>query len=282
MTTKSSDWLNCIVFNGDGLVPTIAQDRDTGRVLMMAWQNREALRLTKETGTAVYFSRSRNKLWHKGESSGHTQIVHDIYTDCDGDTVILVVTQLGGIACHTGRESCFFNRLDDAGNWQITDAVIKDPAAIYGDAPKDAHSHTHHATGSHACHHADNSQVSPTKPDHHQVLATLDGILAERKTADKDSSYVASLYHKGLNKILEKVGEEAVESILSARDVQLAQALGQDDGEAKADFIYEVADTWFHQLIALHALDLSSADVLAELARRFGVSGIDEKNSRQQ
>lgn len=267
MTTPNTLWLDQIKFNADGLVPTIAQDHATGQVLMMAWQNRESLTLTQETGTAVYFSRSRGKLWHKGETSGHTQIVHDIYTDCDGDTVILSVTQLGGIACHTGRASCFYQKLDQDGNWQIVSDVLKDPNDIYGTDGK----HTHATTN------------APQVATHHSssdVLGALDGILDERKTADQDSSYVASLYHKGLNKILEKVGEEAVESILAAKELQTALATGQQVDEMAADLVYEVADTWFHQMVALSALGLNSQAVIDELARRFGVSGIDEKNSR--
>ena len=126
-------WLTAITFNADGLLPAIAQDEQSGRILMMAWMNAEALQLTAQIQTAVYFSRSRNQLWHKGESSGHTQHVHDIRLDCDADVIVLTVTQVGGIACHTGRESCFYQRLDLSGAepvWQTVDAVIKDPTEI--------------------------------------------------------------------------------------------------------------------------------------------------------
>lgn len=258
-------WLNQIKFNKDGLVPAIAQDYQTGRILMMAWQNKEALELTQKTGTAVYFSRSRGKLWHKGESSGHTQLVHAIYADCDGDTIILQVSQIGGIACHTGRESCFYQKLDENCEWQTVDAVIKDPASIYGENTQNTKNKTPNSNHSHF---------------DGDVLAQLDLILQSRKLADKDSSYVASLYHKGLNKILEKIGEEAVESIIAAKELQQAKKTGSNTQTLANDFIYEVADTWFHQMVALSALDLSSKQVLDELARRFGVSGIDEKNSR--
>ena len=108
-------WLTAIKFNTDGLIPAIAQDKLSGRILMMAWMNSEALQLTAQTQTAVYFSRSRGKLWHKGETSGHTQQVHEIRLDCDADVIVLSVTQVGGIACHTGRESCFYRRLDLSG-----------------------------------------------------------------------------------------------------------------------------------------------------------------------
>lgn len=129
------DWLNDIKWNDDGLVPVIAQDAVDGRVLMLAWMNREALRLTAEQGHAVYWSRSRARLWHKGEESGHQQIVREIRLDCDNDVVILQVEQRGGIACHTGRRSCFFRRLE-AGRWKPVDPVLKDPSDIYG---KDGH-----------------------------------------------------------------------------------------------------------------------------------------------
>jgi len=125
------NWLDEVKWNDDGLAPAIAQDRSSGRILMMAWMNREALQLTSEKGIAVYFSRSRQKLWHKGESSGHVQNVHEIRLDCDADMITLQVEQLGGIACHTGRESCLYRRLDDQ-EWVVTDPIIKDPKEIYG------------------------------------------------------------------------------------------------------------------------------------------------------
>ncbi|HEB99585.1 MAG TPA: phosphoribosyl-AMP cyclohydrolase [Thiotrichales bacterium] len=125
------NWLDEIKWTEDGLVPAIAQDAETGEVLMFAWMNRESLRLTAERGEAVYFSRSRGRLWHKGEESGHVQKVREIRTDCDKDVVLLAIEQVGGIACHTGRRSCFFNRLEgDA--WQVAAPVLKDPGEIYG------------------------------------------------------------------------------------------------------------------------------------------------------
>lgn len=125
-----SSWLDTVNWNSDGLVPAIAQDANTGRILMMAWMNRESLKLSAERGEAVYWSRSRNQLWHKGETSGHIQKLHEIRLDCDEDVVILQVEQLGGIACHTGRESCFYRVLKD-GEWQTVEPVLKDPADIY-------------------------------------------------------------------------------------------------------------------------------------------------------
>ena len=280
----SPAWLAAIKFNDDGLIPAIAQDHKSGRILMMAWMNAEALQLTAQTQTAVYFSRSRAKLWHKGESSGHTQTVHDIRLDCDADVIILSVTQAGGIACHTGRESCFYQRLDLSGQmpeWQTVDKVLKDPADIYHSntatqatpeineaaAENIDHSHSHQ-----------NNSLATT----HSILQQLDKVLAERKQADADSSYVASLYAKGLNKILEKVGEESTESIIAAKD--FANCNENTDkpqyDEARHELIYEVADVWFHTLVGLAWFDIESEAVLNELGRRFGLSGIDEKAAR--
>ena len=126
-------YLDAITWDAQGLVPVIAQEQGSKDVLMFAWMNREALQKTVELGRAVYFSRSRKKLWHKGEESGHVQLVHEIRVDCDADVVLLTVTQQGhdpGIACHTGRHSCFFSVLQN-GQWQPVEPVLKDPATIY-------------------------------------------------------------------------------------------------------------------------------------------------------
>ncbi|ACT47228.1 phosphoribosyl-AMP cyclohydrolase [Methylotenera mobilis] len=124
------NWLDEVTWDANGLVPVIAQEHDTGRVLMFAWMNREALQLSSETNQAVYWSRSRNKLWRKGEESGHVQKIHEIRLDCDEDVILLKVEQVGGIACHTGRHNCFFKTLKD-GNWLIDQPVIKNPDEIY-------------------------------------------------------------------------------------------------------------------------------------------------------
>jgi phosphoribosyl-AMP cyclohydrolase len=123
-------WLSKVNWSDDGLVPAIAQDAVTGEILMMAWMNREALKKTSELGEAVYWSRSRKKLWHKGEESGHIQKVLEIRTDCDEDVILLKVEQTGGIACHTGRKSCFFQKLE-GDEWSASEPVLKDPHEIY-------------------------------------------------------------------------------------------------------------------------------------------------------
>ncbi len=127
----TKNWLDSIKWNEQGLVPAIAQEAGSGKVLMVAWMNREALKLTASSGKAVYWSRSRNKLWRKGEESGHEQIVHELRTDCDNDVILIQVVQVGGIACHTGRHNCFFQRLED-GQFKAVDPQLKDPNIIYG------------------------------------------------------------------------------------------------------------------------------------------------------
>lgn len=128
------DWLDEVVYDAAGLVPAIAQDAHTGRILMFAFMNRESLALTRQTGFATYWSRSRNRLWKKGEESGHRQRVKAMRLDCDGDVILLEIEQDGGIACHTGRQSCFYRELRDEGanaRWDVVDPVLKDPEAIY-------------------------------------------------------------------------------------------------------------------------------------------------------
>lgn len=260
-----SNWLDAVKFNEQGLVPAIAQDVQTGRVLMVAWQNREALQLTAQHKQAVYFSRSRQKLWHKGEESGHFQTVHEIRLDCDGDVIILLIEQHGGIACHTGRESCFYQKLTENG-WEIVDAQKKDPSQIYQQA--------HNAT-------VDKNPSLVDKTEQVDVLAHLGELMQQRKQATADQSYVASLYQKGLNKILEKVGEESIETIIAAKDL-LAQHSANDRDVYQQDLIYETADLWFHSIVMLGYFDLTPQVVLDELARRQGLSGLVEKANRQK
>ena len=127
----TADWLDEIKWTEDGLVPAIAQDAASGKTMMMAWMNRTSLELTVQEGRAIYWSRSRGRLWRKGEESGHVQKIKEIRLDCDGDVILLLIEQIGGIACHTGRESCFYRRLDD-GRWNEVDAVLKSTEEMYG------------------------------------------------------------------------------------------------------------------------------------------------------
>lgn len=131
MSAPQADWLDAVRWSADGLIAAIAQDANTGKVLTLAWMNRDALVLTASTREAHYWSRSRRALWRKGETSGHTQKVREIRLDCDADAILLLVDQQGGIACHTGHERCFYLRLED-GRWNDVEPVLKDPEAIYG------------------------------------------------------------------------------------------------------------------------------------------------------
>jgi phosphoribosyl-ATP pyrophosphohydrolase/phosphoribosyl-AMP cyclohydrolase len=262
-----SNWLDDVKFDQNGLIPAIAQDHHTGRILMVAWMNREALQLTAQKNRGVYFSRSRSRLWHKGEESGHYQEVHEIRLDCDGDVIVLQITQHGGIACHTGRESCFYRLLTPQG-WQVVDAVQKDPHAIYGGDRKTSYPLQHSQ--------AVEAEQQLTNMESQDVLAHLAGIMQQRKQASGDKSYVASLYQKGLNKVLEKVGEESIETILAAKDC----ATHLNAQEYQDELIYETADLWFHSIVMLGYFDLAPQLVLDELARRMGLSGLDEKAAR--
>jgi phosphoribosyl-ATP pyrophosphohydrolase len=202
-----------------------------------------------ELGEAVYWSRSRKKLWHKGEESGHVQKVLEIRLDCDEDVVLLKIEQAGGIACHTGRHSCFFQKFEgDAqeGDWQNTEPVLKDPTTSTRQANE------HH-------------------PDR------LADVIESRKPAnggDPATSYTSKLFAKGDDAILKKIGEEATETVMAAKDARA----GGDSGKV----LYEVADLWFHTLVLLAQFDLKPQQVLDELARREGVSGIEEKASRKE
>ena len=258
---KNLQWLDEVKFNEQGLIPAIAQHHQTGRVLMVAWMNREALTLTAEKNQAVYFSRSRQKLWHKGEESGHFQTVHEIRLDCDADVIVLQIEQHGGIACHTGRESCFYRKLT-ANGWEIVDAQLKDPDQIYANNSSNPHALAMNAST------AQSEQI--------EILDYLGQMMAERKAADPDSSYVAKLYEKGLNKILEKIGEESIETIIAAKDFK-----SEPQEDNKNDLIYEVADLWFHSIVMLGYFDLQPQVILNELARRQGLSGLVEKANRQ-
>lgn len=211
------------------LLPVIVQDVENNEVLMMAYMNREALELSLSTKTAHYFSRSKQRIWKKGESSGHTQTIHSFNIDCDNDTLLIKVTQ-EGVACHTGRRSCFFTELESG---KATTEVEVDTQEAYG------------------------------------VIDTLYHTIQERKFADPTTSWTAKLFTKGDNTILKKVVEEAGEFCFAYKD--------NDESE----MVYEAADLTYHMLVALAAKNVSPDRIKQELTRRFDMSGIAEKNSRQ-
>lgn len=212
----------------DGLVPVITQDSTTNEVLMLAYMNKEALELTLNTKFAHYFSRSKQRIWKKGESSNHTQEVKDILIDCDNDTILIKVKQ-NGVACHTGRKSCFFTNLET--KEEISKVEI-DTTNAYG------------------------------------IIDTLYHVIQERKNDNPKKSYTSKLLNGKQNSMLKKVVEEAGELTFAIKD---------NDEE---EIVYEAADVTYHVLVALASKNISPDRIKQELARRFGISGIEEKNSR--
>lgn len=214
----------------DGLIPVVTQEASTNEVLMLAYMDKEALSLTLESNIAHYFSRSKQRIWKKGESSGHTQEIVDIMLDCDNDTILLKVNQTG-VACHTGRKSCFFTSMKT--NEIISDVQV-DTTQAYG------------------------------------VIDTLYHTILEKKNDDPEKSYTSKLLNGKENSMLKKIVEEAGEFTFAIKD---------NDTE---EIIYEAADVTYHMLVALASKNVSPDRVKQELARRFGMSGIEEKNSRTE
>ena len=220
--------INRIDWDKIDLLPVVVQDAANNEVLMMAFMDKEALELSLSTKIAHYFSRSKQRIWKKGESSGHIQTIHSFNIDCDNDTLLIKVTQ-EGVACHTGRRSCFFRELESG---EATTEVEVDSTAMYG------------------------------------VIDTLYHTIQERKNADPSSSWTAKLFAKGDNTILKKVVEEAGEFSFAYKD------------NDEAEMVYEAADLTYHMLVALAAKNISPDRIKQELARRFDMSGIAEKNAR--
>jgi phosphoribosyl-ATP pyrophosphohydrolase/phosphoribosyl-AMP cyclohydrolase len=221
--------LNRVDWEKSELLPVIVQDISNNEVLMMAYMNKEALELSLKTKVAHYFSRSKQRIWKKGESSGHVQNIHSFSIDCDNDTLLIKVTQ-NGVACHTGRRSCFFTELESGNS---------------------------------------NSDVEVSSEDMYGVIDTLYHTIQDRKHADPKTSWTAKLLSKGENTILKKVVEEAGEFSFAYKD---------DD---ESEMIYEAADLTYHMLVALASKNISPDRIKQELSRRFNMSGIAEKNSRE-
>lgn len=211
----------------NSLLPVVVQDVSTKEVLMLAYMDKEAYELSLDSGYAHYFSRTKNRIWKKGEQSGHVQLIKAVFLDCDNDTLLLQVEQ-EGVACHTGRASCFFQRVD-------TNEIL--------------------------------GEANESKK--YDVLDRLYHIIQERKSADTSSSYVASLLKKGQNSYLKKVVEESGEFCFAVKD------------NDKKEIVYEGADLLFHMMVALGDKNIHPEQLLNELSRRFGMSGIEEKNSRK-
>ncbi len=205
--------INDLKFNQEGLLPVIIQEYETGQILMFAYTNSEALNITLETGLTHFWSRSRKKIWNKGEESGNIQKVKQIYVDCDKDTLLITVEQIG-VACHTGEQSCFFTKLDST------------------------------------------TELAPVFSD--SAISKVFNVIEDRKENPVNDSYVNKLLNNGIDKILKKIGEEAGETIIAAKN------------ESKEEFVYEITDLWFHSLVLLSKMGLSPEDINNELLRRIG------------
>ncbi|WP_304209855.1 bifunctional phosphoribosyl-AMP cyclohydrolase/phosphoribosyl-ATP diphosphatase HisIE [Helicobacter canis] len=240
------------------LIPAVVQDSSTKEVLMLAFMDKQALRLTLESGYMHYFSRSKNRIWKKGERSGHTQKVESIALDCDNDALLFTITQVGA-ACHTGHKSCFFHKLDSSSAKELESTFSMDSAC----APESKTLESNAPESSSKAHTSDLSQV-------YGIMDTLYHTLLERKSAPESSSYTASLYAKGVNGFGKKIIEEAGEVLLALKDKDSAQ------------IVYECADLLYHILVGLAYYNIHPEQVLAELQRRLGLSGLEEKARRGQ
>lgn len=241
------------------LMPAIVQDSSSKEVLMLAFMDKQALTLTLESGYMHYFSRSKNRIWKKGERSGHTQKVESIALDCDNDALLFIITQVGA-ACHTGHKSCFFTTLDSSST--ILESQTS-PESTFLTALKSSPLESTFASSSSN----DPSQVYGIQA--YDIMDTLYHTLLERKGAPESSSYTASLYAKGVNGFGKKIIEEAGEVVLALKDKDSAQ------------IVYECADLLYHILVGLAYYNIHPEQVLAELQRRFGLSGLEEKAQRK-
>ena len=276
-----------------GLLPAIVQDVGDGAVLMLAYMNEEALSLTLRTGYAHYFSRSKGRIWKKGEESGHVQLVREAFLDCDNDALLLKIEQCGGSACHTGARSCFFKEISlqkdgenfdsssacDAKNSTIQNFTAANSAAERSEQNLDAS--------------LQNSALeSSAEKGPYGILDEIYHVCLDRKLNGESAlSYVASLYAKGENAYLKKIVEEACEFALACKDLSCnelyadiaRESFGEHRaGEPRYDVIYEGADLLFHLLLALAAHNIHPDALLDELTRRQGQSGIEEKRSRKK
>lgn len=236
-------YLDNLNFNDDGLIPAIVQEIETDEVLMMAYMNQEAVTKTVKTGYTWFWSRSRQELWKKGESSGHLQQVEEIKLDCDGDTLLVKVRQTGG-ACHTGYYSCFYRQLNSSEEFEVTDRKVFDPDEVYGEkVSKDSEEKT-------------GNQLVP-KGSLPQILQEVYQVVLDRKKNPVDDSYTCYLFNEGLDKILKKVGEEATEVVIASKN-----------GD-KEEIVAEIADLLYHLLVLLNYHEISLNQVYDELASRF-------------
>lgn len=225
--------MKIVKFDKDGLVPVIAQDYHSKHIRMLAYMNEEALLKTLETGEVYYFSRSRQKLWRKGEESGHFQHLKGMSVDCDGDTLLIQIEQVGGISCHTGNVTCFYRNVDTPKNINNENANSSD-----GNATSKS-----------------SEDKSKSISLNESFLSSLESVIKDRKENPKEGSYTNYLFREGIDKILKKVGEEATETIIAAKN-------------KKEETVFEVADLMYHLTVLLAELNISWDEVKTELEKR--------------
>ena len=281
-----------------GLLPAIVQDAGDGVVLMLAYMNEEALSLTLQTGYAHYFSRSKGRIWKKGESSGHVQLVREAFLDCDNDTMLLKVEQCGRSACHTGARSCFFKEISlqkdgenvkNLGACSTENSVMQNFTAANSTLTNSA---AERSTQNLDAVSQNSTLKNSAEKSPYGILDEIYHVCLDRKLNGESAlSYVASLYAKGENAYLKKIAEEACEFALACKDLSRSElyadvareSFGEHRaGEPRYDVVCEGADLLFHLLLALAAHNIHPDALLDELARRQGQSGIEEKRSREK
>ncbi|MFO7153520.1 MAG: bifunctional phosphoribosyl-AMP cyclohydrolase/phosphoribosyl-ATP diphosphatase HisIE [Caldicoprobacter oshimai] len=246
-----------VKFNSDGLIPAIIQDEETGEVLMLGYMNRQALEKSLETGITHFWSRTRRKIWMKGETSGHVQKIKEVFIDCDGDALLFKVQQVKA-ACHTGYKSCFYRAADKAnGTWVIKGERVFIPEEVYADVKRDdEHKMDGTAERPSSEMQEESSEEQNRANGKTSVLQELYDVIVDRKLHPREGSYTCYLFEKGIDKILKKVGEESAEVIIAAKN------------RVKSEVIYEVSDLLYHLLVVLVEQGISIEEVYDELKRR--------------
>jgi len=257
MEEFSDSLIDQVRFNSDGLIPAIIQDEDTGEVLMLGYMNRDALKKSLETGITHFWSRTRRKIWMKGETSGHIQKIKEAFIDCDGDALLFKVEQVKA-ACHTGYKSCFYRAADKAsGTWIVEGERVFIPEEVYANV-KNYGQHKMDGTNERTCLGKDEKSCGGRTFTNREasVLHELYDVIVDRKLHPKEGSYTCYLFEKGIDKILKKVGEESTEVIIAAKN------------RVKSEVIYEVGDLIYHLLVVLVEQGISLEEIYDELKRR--------------